>query len=469
MKKAKIFLSVVLAMIMAFSFVSVAFAADSIVEKEPNNDAASATDLGKVAKTEVKATANVDMSTADYFKVVTESAGNLSVKLSRSVAGNVSGFSVEILDASTNKITGFTVSTSNESGSAKPSVPAGTFYIKVTGEGDVFGEAYTLSVVLTEASANSESEPNDSFDKADEVTLSASSDVVSKSAAISGTVTSGDKDYFSFSIKNLNATAYASIKNSTNGTLVVNTYAEYSRNPKKQGMVSHLEIEAGATDSTALIYVETGTCYLEVYGMNGATGDYTFTVYEQKTGISNIETEYNDAYTEADVIKASGDSYTYYGNSAWDEDCDFYKVSLAKDENFTFTAKGITNDSGRWNVEIFTITDNVMSSKANGTFSYNSEYTCDLKEKLGAESGTVYIKVTSNTFSSEDYKFVFTKKTNPSSGNGKTDWSSIFDSAGSYFNTFWKQVEELLGKLDLLTMITKIVTSLTKFFINISI
>lgn len=469
MKKAKIFLSVVLAMIMAFSFVSVAFAADSIVEKEPNNDAEYATDLGKVAKTEVKASANVDMSTADYFKVVTESAGNLSVKLARPVVGNVSGFKVEILDSSCGKITEFTVSTSAESGNAKPSVPAGTFYIKVTGEGDVFGEVYTISVVLTEASANSESEPNDTFDKANEVTLAKSSDILSKSAAISGTVISGDKDIFTFSVKNLNAYVFATIKNSTNGTLVVKTYAEYGRNPKKQGEVNRVEIASGATVTTEYLYVEVGTCYYEISGLNSATGDYTITMYEQKSDTASIETEYNDAYTEADVIRVTGDSYSFYGNTVWDEDWDFYKVSLGKDENYTFTAKGLTNDGGRWNIEIFTITDNVMSAKANGTFSYSSEYTCDLKEKLGAESGTVYIKVSSNTFSAADYKFSFAKKANPSSGNGKTDWSSIFDSAGSYFNTFWKQVEELLGKLDLLTMITKIITSLTKFFINISV
>lgn len=468
MKKAKIFLSVVLAMIMAFSFVSVAFAAESIVEKEPNNDASSATDLGKVAKTEVKASGNVDTSTADYYKVVTESAGNLSVKLSRPLVGNVSGFKVEVLDTS-NKITEFTVSTSAESGNVKPSVPAGTFYIKVTGEGDVFGEVYSLSVVLTEASANSESEPNDSFDKADEVKLSTVSSALSRSAEISGTVISGDRDYFSFSVNNLNAYSFATIKNSTNGILVVNTYAEYGRNPKKQGQVNHIEIAAGSTAETTTLYTEVGTCYFEIYSLNGATGDYSFVVSEQKSGTANIETEYNDAYTEADLIGVSGNSYTFYGNSAWNGDCDFYKVTLGKDENYTLAVKGLENDAGRWNIEIFTITDNVMSSKASGTFSYGSEFTCDLKEKLGAESGTVYIKVTSNNFSAEDYKFTFTKKANPSSGNQKTDWSSIFDSAGGYFNTFWQQIKDLIAKLDLLTMISKMITSITKFFINISI
>ncbi len=288
MKSLTKVLAILLAVIMAFTGLTVAFAdGEAVTETESNNTAETATAfvIDGSAKGTIEGTSDID-----YFKFTVAEAGYYTVNFAHGGEGTDHVyFKVIVLDKDEKSLTEFTVKgDAKETASNEFTAPAGDYYIKVAPGNSTAAYEYTITVAKAVIDGKAETEPNNDTSSANEVKVVTTNQPGTDKTF--GVISEGDTDYYYFNV----STGYISLnlKNGTNKGDYTFTIIQ-----KISGVAYEIsETELKSTD-TDWVYgnvtgVKEGLYYLKVTGKNGSTGSYYFEVFS-KSGSTN-EAEYNN-------------------------------------------------------------------------------------------------------------------------------------------------------------------------------
>lgn len=391
MKKAKVILSLLMALIMAATGLVTAFAAD-VEEKEPNNSVATATAfaLADTVKGKLSDTADVD-----YYCFEIKEASLVTVKLKHDIVDASvasSYFKVEILDANGAQEAEFT-SAGNAEESASPafSVAAGKHYIKVEG-GQVVSSALSYAIsVSVDSTALAEKESNNTIETATPLELSTKGNP----KRYIGTISSKDDvDYFKLTIPQ-DGYIYYYIYNSngTKGEYDVSLigYVSGDDGVAQERTFGTITIDK---DDASVISPCTGLAkgeyFLKVSGVNGSIGGYQ--IRALYTAFASSETEYNDTFKTADTLDMKK---VTYGSNFSTSDVDVYKFTVTAEKTklqLVFKTDASVTTGGKWNIVVCdaaskTLTGGQLTAVRDEKTTY-SLY--DLK------AGTYYVMVTSD-------------------------------------------------------------------------
>ena len=424
MKSLTKVLSVLLAVIMALTGLTVAFASgESVTETESNNTAETATvfSIDGSAKGKIEGTDDVD-----YFKFTVTEAGYYSVNLDHCGEGtSATYFKVTVLDKDEKSLASFNAQgDSVDTVSSEFYVGAGDCFVKVAPGSSIADYEYTLSVHKNEIDGKPEAEPNNDTASANEVTV-----VKTETPGTSktfGVITDGDTDYYYFNVP----TGYISL-NLKNGESNKGNYT-FTIIQKVSGVAYEIsETELKSTD-TDWVYgndtgVKEGLYYLKVTGTNGSTGGYYFEVY-CKEGATN-EAEYNNTKETANNL-LSGKYFWASMNKA--DDVDVFAVTTTDSDSIAITLEsGASAKDETWKV---VITDSNGSEVYSGQFSAGSKAEYSFAKN---NAGTYYIKVTSGSnCTNNDYK-ISASRVDPEK---EEDPGSLWDQIKAMnWGEFWKR------------------------------
>ena len=334
MKTAKKLLALLLALIMATSFASVAFAANE--ETENNATPASANVIGVGSSINAKLDEPTDV---DWFKFVSDACGLATVTLTHNaVSGaesNLSFFDVKIVDEAGVFVESFKSAGNQTSTSVSFSVIPGNYFIKVAmGNQHNDSVTYTVAVALNK-SANVEKESNDNIGDATAITTATNKkpDHTYYGTIAKGASVEGDVDYYKFTVSE-KTLVYPSLYNTATNTgkyqLSILDTVTGKDGVAEERVLGSITIASSEDQITGeAIGVKSGTYYVKVIGVDGDVGGYQFRIYTQAS--SNTELEYNNTKKDANEI-AIGSKITGCISDEADTDV------------FAFTTKG--NNSG---------------------------------------------------------------------------------------------------------------------------
>lgn len=404
MKKVKSVLALLLAVLMLAGSFATASAAE-IEEAEPNNSSDTATvfEVGKKIEGALGSADDVDWY---EFKVAKTGLATITFEHA-AVAGvdaAVTYFDIRVFDAEspiTASVVSFTSAGSSTSDKAELIVMAEKTYQIAVAKGMVYDGTvgYAVSVAIDENIA-SESEPNDTLDKANTLEVSVSGNAKYYYGAIS----EGDTDFFKVTVPSngvLNLYLYNEFSPKGNFTATLRTFAEGADGVQIAEVVTSIAVtDTEETKIGPSVCVAAGDYILEI---SGGTGSYKTRVYFR--AVANTETENNDSALQADEI-AIGTAY----KATLDEksDKDYFQFTVPADNkgyDITFTA---TNNA-KWSVRLLN-SDSVAVAdtlKVSTTDSSKS----DKIETYPLDAGTYYIEVTAGeTFDSDIYSIQVTEK-----------------------------------------------------------
>ena len=453
MKKMRVVLSVLFAVLLAFGCVSTAFATD-LNESESNDTIETATAFEAISNT---MTGKLESSSdVDFFSFTTENIGILTVTLTQSAGSNADPvYKVELLDENNKSYGSFSVLDNSSSTKSDFVVPAGDYYLKVSADSNWFGKNYKLALSLS-TSGNFEAEDNNDAGKANAITLVNNS----YSKNYIGSTSSSDVDWYSVQMTQAGY-FYPYVKNTdSTSDITVKVYDTVGVNAETL-LIGEFDVGAGETVLGSIIYVDLGKYYISVSGKSAVN-----TAYEIKVGScfeSQCEYEYNNNTANATKLTVGG---VVYGNLAMENDVDYYKINLASSEaKYNVVVSSLSETKGGvWNVEVI-----CNGETKTGEISYGSNYSYSLKSLIGDESSAVvYIKITSKTYSDDDYKISFEKLSSDDSSDDSSS-GDILSQMKSYLSTFWAQFQTLLGNLDFSTMLSKMFTSIVKVLVSLGL
>lgn len=456
MKKAKVIISLLMALIMTATGMVSAFAA-SVDEKEPNNTAATATAFAVVDTVSGRISSADDV---DWYSFEVAESSLITVKLSHTIVGanaTSSYFNVDVYDripteASTVSPEASFTSAGNveSSSSAAFSVASGKHYIKVTGgQVTVDSLAYSVSVTVDKNSL-AEKEPNNTVATASPLELS----VKGASKVYVGTISNEtDVDYYKFTLPQ-NGYIYWYLYN---GTVTTGDYKaeligyvsgkDGIANEQSFGTVSLAKNETSIMGPS--VGLSAGEYYLKV---SGSVGDYQTRVYFAAHGTT--ESEYNNTFGTADLLLTGN---TYYGSTFDVNDYDVFKFSVTKEKTelqFVFDVSA-AKQNGKWRVFI---------TNADGSILSGGELTAVKGEKVtyslyDLKAGTYYVEVRADASApnSENYKLCFETITVKEEEGDKSFIDQIKD---LNWSKFLSNFSEWIGQINLIPMLKAIFESI---------
>ncbi len=456
MKKAKLIVSLLMALIMTTTGMVSAFAA-SVEEKESNNTAATATSFAMVDTVSGKISGTDD---EDWYSFDVAESSLITVKLSHAIVGanaTLTYFNVDVYDCiptdennARPEASFSSVGNVDSSSSAAFSVASGKHYIRVTG-GQVNLDSLTYSISVT-ADANSlaEKEPNNTTATASPLQLSTKGNHQIYMGTISG---ENDVDYYKFSLPQ-NGYIYCYLYNSNGAagdyTAELIGYVSGKDGIAKEesfgaiSLAKNEEMKQGPS-----VGLSAGEYFLKV---SGSVGGYQVKVYF--SAHDTTESEYNNDYANADAISTGS---TYYGSNFDVKDYDIFKFTVAKEKTalqFVFDVSGIKGN-GKWRVFV---------TGADGSILSGGELTAVKGEKVtyslyDLKAGTYYVEVRADASApnSENYKLYFETIKVEEEEEDKSFIDQIKDlNWGKFLSNF----SEWIGQINLLPMLQAIFESI---------
>lgn len=451
MKKSLRLLSLVLALILAFGAVTVAFAAGKPVDEDEsedknNNSLTAATVFADDSYATARLSAADDV---DYFCVDSTKKGLANFKLAFSGAGTeATYFKATVYNAADeNAIIGtFTVRgnvTTGESDKFLISAP-GKFYLKVERGNNYMNYEYNVSLVV-DTNVKSESEDNNT--PADPDLLDALKDNVYSPYCYGQTADNKDVDWFKFNVPFDGYFIYT-FEALDAGKFTVEAYAQDKDSYDTQLISSISAEKADGAVSSAAISVATSSFFIRVTGTEAGT--YRFNIYAKKD--ANSEKEYNN---EAKSATALGLGKKLYGSISFENvlsgtekisDVDFYQVTTTKENKsykVTLTAGGKTNAEGAsWKISVYS-GETVKLGPETATTAKAAEL--DLNS---LDAGTYFIKVESTGQSGKGNYIIETVKYTPDNNDNNNQGGSVWDKIKAMdWSAFWGQFGELINNL----------------------
>lgn len=385
MKKVKSVLALLLAVLMLSGSFVMASAAE-IEEAEPNNDADTATvfEIGKKIEGTLGSADDVDC-----YEFKASKTGLATVAFEHAaVSGadaSVTYFTVTVYNSATQAaISEFTSAGSSTSDSAKFIVMADETYHIAVEKGMVYDGTvgYAVSVTVDEEVA-SESEPNNTLDKANALEVSVSGNAKYYYGAIS----EGDTDLFKVTVPSngvLNLYLYNEFSPKGNFTAKLLAFEEDANGAQVAREVTSIVVtDKEETKIGPSVCVAAGDYILEI---SGDAGSYKTRVYFR--AVSNTETENNDSALQADEI-AIGTAYKATLDEAADKDY-FQFTAPAGNKGYDITFKATNN--AKWNVRLLNSDGEAVADTLKVTATDSSKSA--KMETAALAAGTYYIEVT---------------------------------------------------------------------------
>lgn len=393
-------------------------------ELESNNSLATANNLN--IGTTISGSIHGLTDLADYYKVTTTSAGYLYAKFSHDViAGSETSvvYSIAVLDKDGNEL----MSKNNTGGETeittpKLGVPAGTYYIRITGTD--YESAYKLKAAF-KASSTWEQESNDSYSTANAIT--------SGQKYYGSIQKSGDADYYKIELKK---SGYMKVKlthtdlNNVNQIMSVELY-----NSDYADVLSMSIMGTEKSVSTSKIGLAAGTYYIVVKdNKKDFFGTYGLTVTTKE--VSGWETESNGTASTADSISLGK---TMTGVSQTTYDYDWFKFTLSNSAyiNFGLTHSKISSDDMAWYVTLMDKNGSRYSLKSTGYIYVYGGTTYTESTPVKLPEGTYYIRVQAGSSAGvgKEYKLAVNKVT-----TAKPKITSVKSTAYNKLKVSWNRV-----------------------------
>lgn len=389
MKKVKVILSTLMAVIIAFGCVSVASAAIVDEQNETNGTMETADAFAFVDTAKGKINSSDDV---DWYCFETTEDGLITVTLTHTVNASASTyFKVEIYNENAKAEASF----SSKGDAEKSSSPAfgsvaGKHYVKVQ-KGDVVDStlSYEISVAIN-TDALCELEANDTYDKATEITVTG----FGPYDKYVGTIPSegNDIDYFKFEVTKPGY-VYFYVENDADVKGEYNVELQTWINGNDGVAISKTIGAFTVKKEDTLVQspgvgVAAGDYYLAI---NGTEGGYK--VYVGFAESEKRESEYNDTIYDADLIANGG---ALWGSLFDKNDKDYFKFTVDADKsNYKISLAAYKeNIDAQWFVSVYdannTMIDSATASNTNGA-------AIELKD---LSKGTYYIKVESGAIDS---------------------------------------------------------------------
>ncbi len=341
----------------------------------------------------------------DFYQFTLSAAGTVSITFSRPYLGNNNEYWYAVVyDTSTREI--FSCSFSGvyeESYSCLVGLPAGTFYLRITGGNFYENSGYcarynvsTYSFCLNYEKTNyAEKENNEAFSGASQVSLNRD---------YRGSVNDKyDNDYYKFT---LSAAGTVSITFSR-------PYLGYSEeywyaklfNNSTQEICSYSFNGTNTETNTYTVGLPAGTFYLRITGgsfyensgycARFSSKTYTFCLNFEKTEYA--EKENNE--TAAQATPSSVDR-KYQGSINDQNDVDWYRLTLSGRQNviLKFEHKAVSDSQDYWKAELF---DDQMDSLA--TESFSGTESSALRGGYTLSAGTYFLKISGGGYSGSRY------------------------------------------------------------------
>lgn len=383
----------------------------------------------------------------DYFKFTLTSNATVSFTFSHTTQNSSSVYyRVKLIDSSNQDIVS-TTSKGNESSvsSREYYLGTGTYYFRIfrdTTSGDVDSTiSYSLLYIATTISG-SETEPNNTYDTADEIILGTVKEPTLYDATISEAT---DVDYFKFSVKR----GYAYINFKSEGNDCQTTYkASIITLSTGSGPVSPIKVkdfdvtyEDGKFSSGCLGLAE-GDYYLCVsarYFDTQVQGKYAVGVQYQE--YAGYETEENDTPATADPF-IKGENSLYITASSFDKnDEDWFKFSVEEGKKYTvklnckrlYTNSEITSNTKdsaeyQWTVNVYKEGDYVNQKLS---FTFNNREEKNDSVVLGEGVYYVRVKAVPSYRTTKDYKIALTAEEYKDITNPLVWFTQLFNNISS--------------------------------------
>ena len=414
MRKGRKVIAVVLAILFAFNFGLLLqpseVYAKANYETEKNDSIGSANKI--TLNTEWKGAVNDYWSDVDYFKFTLPSDGFISVSMRHKWAENDWELSIIDKDQNTEQLRHrFIGSMDYETSTQNIGLPAGTYYIKITGGYYTEGVEYTLKVNYQESKVW-EKEFNNSIGTANTMTLNTKWNGVINDSYY-------DPDYYKFTLPN-------------DGYISVSMQHKYAESDwevtiiDKDQNTEHLtHTFIGTMDyetSSQKLGLPAGTYYIKITGEYSSVGiDYTFKVNYQKS--SAWEKEFNNSIGTANPItlntKWNGVISRNYHNP------DYYKFVLSKKDTITikFEHATVTSPSSYddWRIDLIDKDQNTVLQTTNAY----ADKTSTTANKISLPAGTYYIKIDCDyDLQGIDYGITVNSTNNPEATS--TIWKRLY-------------------------------------------
>lgn len=446
MKKFKSAIALLLAVLMFVSCFATASAATAVSETEPNDTVANTYEIGK----EITGTLETNED-KDCFAFKPAKTGLAKLTFKHSAVANAAGsyFTVTVAKGS-DIVAEFTSAGTSTSDVAEFIVMANTDYIITVTAGVVCDTTlgYSLNVVVDD-SIPSETEANDTADKANTLALSTSGNA----KYCYGTVgADGDKaDFYKITVaKNgvLNLYLYNDFGNKEAVTATLYTYTESKDGT--QALADITAIKMTADDASKIgpsVCVPADTYYLAVTG----TGSYRTRVYYREA--ANTETELNDTAAQADKIDVGT---TYKATLDESADKDYFAFEAAADnKGYDINFKATNN--GKWVVTLKNANGDAVAEKLD-VKATDSSKTAKIETKpLG--KGTYYIEVAAgDAHDSDIYEISVTAKEKSIVPEPEKD---LFDKIGDLdWGALWDNFSGWIEEINFFGMLTSMFSSI---------
>lgn len=450
MKKIKVVLSTLMAVIVAFGCMSFASAV-VIDEKNDTNGTIEAADIfavSDVARGKINSSDDVD-----WFCFETTEDGLVTVSLAHIANASASKyFKVEIYNENQKAEASFS-SAGTDATASSPAFGAkkGLHYVKVT-KGDVVDStlAYELTVSIN-TDALCELESNDTYDKATAITVTA----FGTYDKFVGTIPAGgtDVDYYKFTIANPGY-IYFYVENdaSVSGSYDVElqTWVNGTEGVAESRTIGALSVEK--TDTVVQspgVGVSAGDYYLAVSGTEGG-----YKIYVGYKESATRESEYNDTTSDADLIANGG---KLWGSLFDKDDKDYFKFVADKDNsNYRVTLSAYKADiEAQWSISVYDSNNNLLVDRVNA--SNTTAASIDLTD---INAGTYYIKVECGSIEcGELYQIGVDYTGEDTSHLGFMDFLGAIDWSG-----FWSNFSGWIEQINFMGIISSILESVIRVF-----
>lgn len=452
MKKFKVVLSTLMAVIIAFSCMAVASAA-VVDEKNDTNGTMETADAFAISDT-AKGKIN-DSDDVDWFCFETTEDGLLTVTLAHTVNASASTyFKVEICNENGKAEASFSAKGDAET-SVSPAfgAKAGKHYIKVT-KGDVVDStlAYEISVAIN-TGAFCELEGNDTYDKATAIEVTGFSAYKKYAGAIPA---AGDVDYYKFNVAKPGYIYFyvendAAVKGEY--TVELMTFINGNDGVAVDKTIGSFTVKK--TDDLVQspgVGVSAGDYYLKVSGSEG--GYKVFVGYSES---AKRESEYNNAIADADVL-ANG--APIWGSLFDKTDKDYFKFVVDQNNsNYKVNLSAYKADvDAQWKVTVLNsdgvaVIDSVTASNKNAASI----------ELTNINAGTYYILVESGAVDSIELYQIGVEYTGKDEGD-KSFIDTLKDlNWGVLIGNFAGWIE----KIDVMSIVSSILASVIAIFSKI--
>lgn len=456
MKKAKSILALLLALLVAMGGTVCAFAAEAAEEAEANGTAAQANafDFDTAINGVIGSADDVD-----YFTFTTEANGLVTVALDHAVVTGADStyFAVTVEDADNNAITSFNSKGSEAGASRSFSAAPGKYYVKVV-SGMITDTTlgYTVSV-KNNISAFIEKEPNDVFDNATEMQLSASGN----NKLYYGTMSKNDVDYYSVNFGGPSAVSfgiYNTAEETGNYVATLIKVVDGANGASEEKAIASITIGKNTVQANSSnVYVNGGKYYLKVEGVDSAVGGYQVRVFNIGS-ISDAEFEYNNEFKYSNLVSI-GKAVRASLFDASDVDC--YRFTTGANNGYEITvasyADAKKNVAGQWKIEMQNQSGNIVEVEVD-----DSDKTKLVVKTDKLDAGTYYLAVKADTaFSNEVYTLTVSAKA--VEGDGDDDLNFFEKIQAIDWSTLLENFTSWLPSVDVMGIVRDLYQSIAKF------